>query len=310
MQGQNCRDIKKTHKGNFMNLDHLCTKHRAAFRQVLFYTVKWVGYDHWNSDKGDKTAWEHSRLLAGCDEVLKDFWDGRDDKPEDEIPFDNEKWGRHLHFCYDCGKVFGRKEDLTGHQTKSRADPNACWGKMPPSRSGSKMEYDIRVQRKIDLANTLPKIEMGETELANTFIFKYLGVDVPADGDWSATCRQTPKKRMAIAGKPSTTSALDPQEPPEKAQVAPVRSLGPVDSNPRLGGVEPDRKGRQRRRWLQATLKGWNARCLVTLSRTDDESIEGEEMGLRIRQECNAPTIDINRKIRHRRFRRLGQIYA
>ena len=31
-------------------------------------------------------------------------------------------------------------------------------------------------------------------------------------------------------------------------------------------------------------------------------------MGLRIRQECNAPTIDINRKIRHRRFRWLGQI--
>ena len=59
---------------------------------------------------------------------------------------------------------------------------------------------------------------------------------------------------------------------------------------------------------LQATLKGWNARCLVTLSRKDDESIEGEEMGLRIRQECNAPTIDINRKIRHRRFRWLGQI--
>ena len=46
----------------------------------------------------------------------------------------------------------------------------------------------------------------------------------------------------------------------------------------------------------------------MTLSRTDDESIEGEEMGLRIRQECNAPTIDINRKIRHRRFRWLGQI--
>ena len=65
---------------------------------------------------------------------------------------------------------------------------------------------------------------------------------------------------------------------------------------------------------LQATLncKGWNARCLVTLSRTDDEPIKGEEMGLRIRrrQECNAPTIDINRKIRHRRFRWLGRSYA
>ena len=42
-------------------------------------------------------------------------------------------------------------------------------------------------------------------------------------------------------------SALDRQEPPEKAQVAPVRSLGPVDPNPRMRGVEPHREGRQRR---------------------------------------------------------------
>jgi len=45
-------------------------------------------------------------------------------------------------------------------------------------------------------------------------------------------------------------------------------------------------------------------------SRTEDESIDGEVMGLRIRQECNTPTIDINRKIQHRRFRWLGQILA
>jgi len=46
----------------------------------------------------------------------------------------------------------------------------------------------------------------------------------------------------------------------------------------------------------------------VTLS-TDDESIDDEGMGLHIRQECTAPTpIGINRKIRHRRFRWLGQI--
>ena len=82
-----------------------------------FYKVKWVGYDlNWNSDKGEKTAWEHSRLRDSCDEVLKEFWDGREDKPEDDIPFDDARWGRHLHFCYDCGKVFGRKQDLTAHR--------------------------------------------------------------------------------------------------------------------------------------------------------------------------------------------------
>ena len=271
----------------------------------LFYKVKWVGYElNWNREKGEKTAWEHSRLLDGCDEALKEFWDSREDKPEDDIPFDDVRWGRHLHFCYDCGKVFGRKQDLTGHQTKSRTDPNACWGKTPPSRSGSKTEYDIRVQRKIDLANTLPKIEMGETELANTFIFKYLGVDIPADGDWSAT----PKKRMAIARK-----AFNEMYPlwidknlPKKLKLhlyeASVLSI-------LTHGCEAwSLTGKGGKGGLQATLKGWNARCLVTLSRTDDESIEGEEMGLRIRQECNAPTIDINRKIRHRRFRWLGQI--
>ena len=46
-------------------------------------------------EKGEKTAWN-----TPVDEALKEFWDGREDKPEDDIPFDDVRWGRHLHFCY------------------------------------------------------------------------------------------------------------------------------------------------------------------------------------------------------------------
>ena len=193
---------------------------------------------------------------------------------------------------------------VQGHQTRSKADPSCCWGKDPANRAGTKTEYDIQRQAKFDLVEALPKIKMGAHQLSNVFIFVYLGVLIQGNGDF----RETPLIRMSIARK--TFNQMYPywvdKKLPRKLKLylyqASVLSI-------RTHGCECwSLTGKGGKGGLQGKLKGWNARCISTLSRTNDEPIEPEELKLRIREECNEPSIDINKIIRHRRFKWLGQI--
>ena len=278
----------------------------------LFYKVKWKGYPlHWDAKKGPKTIWEHPRHLDNCPILLKQFWDSRDDNPEDKVdrPFDTERWGEY-EFCYDCGKVFERgrpgseQSYLRAHQKRSKSDPNCCWGKQPKNRAGTRTEYDIQRQMKVDLVNTFDKVQMSEHVLGNVFVFVYLGVLIQGNGDW----RETPVTRMAIARR--TFNEMYPfwvdrtLSRELKLYLYEASCLSILTHGCEAWSLT----GEGGKGGLQGKLKGWNARCIATISKGNDDPIDGQEMAERIHGECTNPSIDINKKIRHRRFKWLGQI--
>ena len=146
---------------------------------------------------------------------------------------------------------------------------------------------------------------MSERVLGKVFIFVYLGVLIQGNGDWRET---TPVTRMAIARR--TFNQLYPfwidgtLSHKLKLYLYEASVLSILTHGCEVWSLT----GKDGTGGLQGKLKGWNARCLATISRSSDKSLDGQEAADRISSECRNPSIDIVKKIRYRRFKWLGQI--
>jgi hypothetical protein len=233
-----------------------------------FYLVAWKGYE---SDPG---SWMHSSYLSHAEGSVKDFWKAAVPLRTSDVTVPGE------HRCTECNQFCARAQDLKRHHTMG------C-PMVGGSRVGSKAERAVGNARQALVQEAAGTVMMGDKRLKMVFNFGYLGFRFQADGDRRPALEQ----RMAIA-KARFGQLHEVWRDRKLSTSAKVRIYACAVVSVLTYGSEI---------WLldaktQATLRGWNARCLASIT------------GRGYRDETVDPTFDLVSRLRSRRLRWAGHI--
>jgi hypothetical protein len=155
------------------------------------------------------------------------------------------------------------------------------------SRVGTKAERAVGKARQVQLQDAAGVVMMGNKRLKMVFNFKYLGFNFQADGDRRPALDQ----RMAIA-RTRFAELHEIWRDKKLPTSAKVRIYACAVVSVLTYGSEIWRMDEK----TQASLRGWNARCLHSLT------------GRSYRDETVDPTFDLVSRLRSRRLRWAGHI--
>jgi hypothetical protein len=155
------------------------------------------------------------------------------------------------------------------------------------SRKGTRAERYVGKGRQVLLQEAAGLVEMGALRLENVFNFLYLGFNFQADGNR----RPAMEQRMAIA-KTRFGQMHEIWKSTKLPTSAKVRIYACAVVSVLAYGNEIWRLDAK----AQASLRGWNARCLAAMT------------GRSYRDETLEPTFDLVSRLRSRRLRWAGHI--
>jgi hypothetical protein len=234
-----------------------------------FYLVAWKA-----PYESSPASWMHSSLLSSAEGSVKDFWKSAVPLRTSDVTVPGE------HRCIECNQFCKRAQDLKRHLTMG------C-PMLGGSRVGSKAERAVGNARQALIQEAAGTVMMGDRRLKMVFNFGYLGFRFQADGDRRPALEQ----RMAIA-KARFGALHEIWRDRKLSTSAKVRIYACAVVSVLTYGSEI---------WLldaktQATLRGWNARCLASIT------------GRGYRDETVDPTFDLVARLRSRRLRWAGHI--
>ena len=150
-----------------------------------WYRVEWEGYPDHHHD-----TWEPERSLTrqGCEDSIKDYWNGSKLNPSVGFIADPDDAWR----CYFCGKKYKTVRGLKCHIT--RTHPKRKW-------HGSTAAKDTKTQMRKAAQDAKPHVKLGETDIDNVWVFKYLGSRFRADGSHLEDIKARIAIAMTTAGK-------------------------------------------------------------------------------------------------------------
>ena len=233
-----------------------------------FYFVKWKG---WPLEQG---SWLHQRELQGAMDRVDDFWE------KSSVPRSSTVSVAGEIRCADCNQQFSREQDRKSHWTRG------CPGAVA-SRAGSRTEKAVQKQKQVEVQAGAGTVTMGEEKLENVFNFGYLGFGFQAEGDREGALTQ----RMAIA-----RSRFGQLHEIWRSKKLPVSAKLRVFACAVVSVLTYGNEIWQMNSRVLKKLRGWNARCLATIT------------GRGFREETVEPSFDLVARLRSRRLRWAGHI--
>ena len=205
-----------------------------------FYRVKWKG---WAEEEG---SWLHERELQDARQCVEEFWKRAQALRTDCISVPGEIR------CADCNQAFKREQDLKSHGTCTRGCPG-----LPASRTGSRTERAVQKSKQVAIQAAAGTVMMGEERLENVFNFDYLGFRFQADGDRVAALTQ----RMAIA-----RARFGQLHEVWKSRKLPTSTKLRIFACAVVSVLTYGNEIWVFNAQVVKKMKGWNARCLATIT--------------------------------------------
>ena len=279
-QRQHCDLFRRMDKSEYEVEKVLAARGPAEHR---FYLLKYKGYgpehNKWSPDQWCSCSAKITEFCRENGVAVEDMM------PEGPNPLLGKKQG-HCYRCIWCNNFYKTSAALKGHHSRKALDPLGCRCK-PKSKSGTLSEKAVKRLRRKEAQKNFDHVCMEGTELENVLCFTYLGSNFEADGD----CEQDVKIRMAIA-KTTFGKLMEIWKAEEISLKQKLRLYSAAVISIVSFGFDTWEMPQK----LEDSLRGWNARCLATIT------------GREISQEHRHPTFDLIAKLRARRLKWAGQI--
>ena len=142
------------------------------------------------ADYPGEDKWEPERSLVkqGCEGAIKQFWKTSKHNPSDDFIADPDDVWR----CYKCGKGYTSEKGLKIHITRTHPRRNL---------RGSAADRVTRVNMRKAAQDAKPHVKLGDKDLENVWVFKYLGSRFRADGSHIADIKARIAAATVTAGK-------------------------------------------------------------------------------------------------------------
>ena len=244
-----------------------------------FYLLKYVGYDDPKDYKWSRARW------CNCSKLIAEFWQSKGMCEDDIMPEGPNlcSAGKTLGYTLRCKLCNHFCKTTTAMKTHHSTH---CKCK-PKSRAGTLAEKAIKRLRMRQAQKELPTVMMGDVELENVWSATYLGSEFEADGN----SNQARAVRCAMAKQQFGRFMqiwMDKEVPlDQKLKLYSGGVVSILVSGHETWKMDPK---------TQASLKGWNARCLHVIT------------GREIKDEHRHPTYNLDHALRARRLRWAGQI--
>ena len=248
-----------------------------------FYFLKYEGYG------SEHNEWSPARW-CNCNKKIAEFWQSKgmceaDITPEGPNPHMGKTQG-YTPRCIYCNQFYKTSTALKSHLNKKPTSKGSCKCK-PKARAGTLAEKAIKRLRRKQAQKDLPTVMMGDIELENVMTATYLGSEYEADGN----SNQARIVRMAIAkqqfGRFMPIWMAKEIDIKQKLRLYSGGVISVLSSGHETWKMDPK---------TQASLKGWNARCLSVIT------------GREIADEHRHPTYNLDHALRARRLRWAGQL--
>ena len=151
--------------------------------QQRWFRVEWA--DHPGEDKWEP---ERSLIKQGCESAIKEFWRQSKYNPSDEFIADPDDVWR----CYKCGSGHDSEQGLKIHIARTHSKRQ--W-------RGSTADKVTRTNMRKAAQNAKPHVQLGDEEIDNVWIFKYLGSRFQADGSHLTDIKARIAAAQTTAGK-------------------------------------------------------------------------------------------------------------